>query len=101
LVETLGKFPLPVEIVHFASSLTIKQIKELGCTPKVRQNNGKDYISDNGNLIIDCQFDQITDPAELSFKLLSIPGVVETGLFLNSMVAKVIVSDKMGNVREL
>jgi ribose 5-phosphate isomerase A len=91
LVETLGKFPLPVEITPFASELTIKRIQQLGCTTQIRQKDGAQFVSDNGNIILDCHFGQIPDPIDLNLKLHMIPGVVETGIFVNTMVNSVIV----------
>ena len=91
MVETLGRFPLPVEIIPFASDLTIKNIQQLGCKTKIRQQAGKTFISDNSNLIIDCNFLQIPHPAQLNEQLKSIPGVVETGIFLHFIVSKLIV----------
>ena len=90
LVKTLGKFPLPVEVVPFALSLTLSHIRNLGAEVVVRQRDGKDFITDNGNLIADCSFRAIPDPVLLNQQLHEIPGVVETGLFLNSVVSEVI-----------
>jgi ribose 5-phosphate isomerase A len=81
-VGKLGHFPLPVEIVPFAANLTINKIRALGCHPQIRIKDGKTYISDNGNLIIDCDFKEILQPERLSIQLNSIPGVVENGLFV-------------------
>jgi ribose 5-phosphate isomerase A len=99
LVKTLGKFPLPVEVVPFALSLTLSHIRTLGAELVVRQREGKDFITDNGNLIADCSFSSITDPVLLNRKLHEIPGVVETGLFLNSLVSEVIAGYKDGTAR--
>lgn len=101
LVRTLGAFPLPVEIVPFAASLTIHQVKSLGCEAAIRQVAGETFISDNGNLIIDCRFNEITNPQALNEQLHAIPGVVETGLFLQSMVHSVFVGYTNGTVEVL
>jgi ribose 5-phosphate isomerase A len=93
IVETLGKFPLPVEIVPFAAELTIKRIQELGCTTQIRQKDGAQFVSDNGNIILDCHFGAIPDPSDMNLKLHMIPGVVETGIFVNSLVSTVIVGN--------
>ena len=90
LVKTLGKFPLPVEVVPFALSLTLSHIRILGAEVVVRQRDGKDFITDNGNLIADCSFNSISEPVLLNQRLHEIPGVVETGLFLSSLVSEVI-----------
>jgi ribose 5-phosphate isomerase A len=90
-VEFLGKFSLPVEVVPFASNLTLNRLKELNPSSSFRMKNNSDYITDNGNLIVDCAFGKIEDPAALNDILHRIPGVVETGLFPKEMVHKVIV----------
>ncbi|MDQ3292603.1 MAG: ribose-5-phosphate isomerase RpiA [Bacteroidota bacterium] len=98
MVDTLGKFPLPVEIVPFASSLTIKKLQQLNCKVQIRQKDNKDFITDNGNLIADCFFGEIPDPEVLNTQLHSIPGVVENGLFKKEMVHHVIVGHNDGRV---
>jgi ribose 5-phosphate isomerase A len=82
-VATLGKFPLPVEIVAFARAVVEKRIAELGATCKLRTKpDGSTYLTDNGNPILDCSFGKITDPPALARELSNIPGVVEHGLFI-------------------
>lgn len=99
-VNTLGTFPLPVEIVPFAAELTLRQLIQLGCEATIRQKDGKDFITDNSNLIADCRFGSIADPFSLNHQIKHIPGVVETGIFLRSMVHKVIVAYPNGSVEE-
>jgi len=99
LVEHLGKFLLPVEIIPFASELTIRKIQKLGCNTTVRKNGEEVYITDNSNIIIDCNFTKIEKVNELNQALHAIPGVVENGLFPASMVAKVIVGYENGEVK--
>lgn len=82
VVPVLGRFPLPVEIVPFGWSITRRRIAELGVAPHVRMKNDVPFITDNGNYILDCQFDAINHPAELNAQLKSIMGVVESGLFV-------------------
>lgn len=82
LVSTLGKFPLPVEVLPFGWELTARAIAELGCEPKIRERNGERFISDNGNYILDCQFNSIQNPQQLHEQLKQMTGVVETGLFV-------------------
>lgn len=82
-VEKLGKFPLPVEVIQMAEPLVSRELRELGFTPKVRADkDGSRYITDEGNLILDCSGVLIEDPAAMAAKLDSIVGVVEHGLFL-------------------
>jgi len=87
-VTGLGKFPLPVEIDTFGWAITVRRIREtLGAAGyaspalALRHNGGAAFISDGGNLIVDCQLERITAPAALDASLTIIPGVIETGLF--------------------
>lgn len=100
VVETLGKFPLPVEIVPFAADLTLQRLQQLDCRPIIRKRDGKEFITDNQNLIVDCYFQHIPGPAALNVQLQLIPGVVETGLFLYPMVSKVIIGHIDGRLEE-
>ena len=99
LVKQLGKFSLPVEVTPFALELTTRQLQKLGCTTTVRQKDGKSYITDNKNFVIDCDFQKIDQVEELHQLIKAIPGVVENGLFLNQMVSKVIVGYENGEVK--
>jgi ribose 5-phosphate isomerase A len=99
LVEHLGKFLLPVEIIPFAMELTLKQLQKLGCSTAIRQENNKPYITDNNNLIIDCNFKKIEQVDQLHQSINAIPGVVENGLFTKSIVSKIIVGYENGEVK--
>lgn len=101
LVERLGKAPLPVEIILFGANLTLKHLSALGCTPMVRKSKGANFITDNGNLIADCKFEDIEDPAWLDVKIKMIPGVIETGLFSNKILTSLFVGTASGQVREV
>lgn len=101
LVSYLGSYPLPVEILPFAFELTIKRLKELHCKVLIRQKDNKDFITENGNLIADCFMQKITHPEALNVQLHLIPGVLETGLFINTMVHSVIVGCKDGLIKIL
>lgn len=81
-VETLGKFPLPVEIVPFAWEWTVAELAKLGCKPELRRSGDELYKTDNGNYIADCGFEAIASAPELAKSLQGIPGVVEHGLFI-------------------
>lgn len=100
VVDQLGKFPLPLEIVPFGYEMTLKLITNLGCQARLRTTNGEKFITDNGNYIVDCNFDQINEPNKLNTKLNLIPGVVENGLFIDC-TTKVIVGYEDGSVIEL
>ena len=99
MVGQLGKFTLHVEILPFAAELTIKQLQSSGYHPVIRNTEGTNFITDNGNLIADCHIYPITDPATLNTRLHLVPGVVETGLFLHTMVHSIIVGYENGDIR--
>lgn len=99
LVGQLGKFPLPVEVTPFASELTMQSLESLDCVVKKRVKNEQDFITDNGNLIMDCHFNNIPNPAALNSKLQTIPGVVETGLFLKEMVTSILIGRSDGTIK--
>lgn len=82
-VETLGKFHLPVEVVKFGWQRTFDHLQELGCIPKLREKDRVAYITDNGNYILDCNFEKIEHPKQLQSQIHNIPGVVECGLFVD------------------
>jgi ribose 5-phosphate isomerase A len=77
LVDVLGKFPLPVEVIPMARSLVARKIVELGGQPELRPN----FKTDNGNIILDLHNLNILNPAELEAKLDHLAGVVTNGLF--------------------
>ncbi|HSP87141.1 MAG TPA: ribose-5-phosphate isomerase RpiA [Ignavibacteriaceae bacterium] len=83
LVKSLGKFPLPVEVVSFASNHTFNKLKDAGFSPSFRKKNGEKFQSDAGNCIIDLSLDKIEKPEKLSNELKMTSGIIETGLFIN------------------
>src|ERR1700733_2277155 len=100
VVATLGKFPLPVEIIAFARTVIEKKIVSLGSTPKLRTRpDGGPFITDNGNQILDCSFGRIEDPAALARELSDTPGIVEHGLFIG--IAKLAEIGKGTSVEQL
>jgi ribose 5-phosphate isomerase A len=82
LVQQLGAFLLPVEIVPFAWQTTVRRIALTGCIPKLRMQGDAPFVSDNGNFIADCDFTRIDNPRAKHTTLKLITGVVETGLFI-------------------
>jgi ribose 5-phosphate isomerase A len=98
LVKELGRFGLPVEITPFGADFTLRQLKKQGCFPQLRLKDGKEFVTDNGNWMVNCAFSRIPDPEMLNIQLHLIPGVVETGLFVSSMVHSVIVGYANGHV---
>ncbi|SER14310.1 ribose-5-phosphate isomerase RpiA [Piscibacillus halophilus] len=95
LVNHLGAFPLPVEVVRFGWQLTKKQIEELGCSAVLREIDDEVFVTNNNNYILDCRFDVIKDSEKLHSQLKSLLGVVETGLFFN-MADEVIIGRNDG-----
>ncbi|WP_306798540.1 ribose-5-phosphate isomerase RpiA [Oceanobacillus saliphilus] len=90
VVKQLGDFPLPIEILPFGWEVTAKRIADFGCVPNLRKKDNDVFVSDNGNYILDCTFDQITQPKKLHQDLKLLVGVVETGLFVD-MTDKLII----------
>lgn len=89
LSRTLGSHPLPIEVVRFGLKATMQLIQalsaEAGCDGEIRLRpggGGRPFVTDQGNLIVDCAFPKITEPEVLAFALTRVPGVVEHGLFL-------------------
>ena len=96
LVEHLcQKCPLPVEVVTFSHQSTMRRLGALGCEPTVRVADGQPFITDNGNMIIDCRFVRIDDPAAMESKINLVPGVVDNGLFVG-LASKVMVGSEDG-----
>src|SRR5258708_31117251 len=82
-VPVLGRFPLPVEVIKFAQAVVVKKIEALGAKVSVRRGaDGKPYLTDENNYILDCRFGQIPDADELARLLSDMPGVVVHGLFI-------------------
>jgi len=100
LVPVLGhRGRLPVEVVPFALPLVNQRLPALGCRPALRAEHARPFVTDNGNLILDCAVDPIDDPAALDRAIRAIPGVVDTGLFLGT--ADTVLVAEGGVVREL
>lgn len=76
-VRTMGRFPLPVEVIPMASAHVSREITGMGGTPKLREG----FVTDNGNLILDIHGLSITDPVGLETSLNQIVGIVTNGLF--------------------
>lgn len=82
-VEKLGKFNLPVEILPFGYSHTVRKLTEAGLNPVIRKKDGEILITDNHNYIADLHLGYGFDIEGVKEKLVNIVGVVEYGLFLN------------------
>jgi ribose 5-phosphate isomerase A len=100
MVKKLGtRAPIPVEVVPFAvDSLILKLVRWKGSV-KIREKNGRPFVSDNGNTILDWQYDAIEDPHGVEMKLKSITGVVDSGIFSN--VAAMVIVAGGSSIRKL
>jgi ribose 5-phosphate isomerase A len=100
LVERLGAFPTPVEVVPYSLPYVRRRIAAaFGAEVAVRGGAASPFVTDNGNAILDCAFGTVSDPAVRDAELRAIHGVVATGLF-SGLTDAVIVADPEG-VREL
>lgn len=83
LVQQLGKFPVPLEVIPQACRTVSDHLADFKGIPSLRMAQRKDgpVITDNGNFVIDAQFESINDPVGLEKELNTIPGVVENGIF--------------------
>ena len=88
-VQTLGRFPLPVEIAPFGASVTRRAIENSaaqsscpGPAPLRMAQNGHAFVTDGGHWLVDAQLQRIADPPTLATRLSAIPGVMEHGLFV-------------------
>jgi ribose 5-phosphate isomerase A len=102
-VKVLGEnhHPVPLETLPFAASLVIRRIREMSGRPVLREGKGKvgPVTTDNGNVIIDADFGLVHEPAELEHKLKYMPGILETGLFIQ--MAEIVYIGKRSNVEKL
>ena len=89
LVESLGEFPLPIEVIPESRSLVARKITSLGGTPIYR----KGFITDQGNQILDVKDIDISKPESLEALINNIPGVVDNGIFAINKPEVVLVSD--------
>jgi ribose 5-phosphate isomerase A len=94
-----GTVPVPVEVVAFGWETTAARLAALGAKPMLRQaTDGQSFRSDGGNLILDCHFGMIADPAQLERDISNTIGVVETGLFIG-MATTALVATATGILR--
>lgn len=103
-VETLGSFPLPVEVIPFGWQTTRTLIEEaldtmdvLGTTSALRMNGEAPFVTDEGNHILDLHLQRIGNPRQMALVLNQIPGVVENGLFID-ICDKVVIGHGDGRV---
>ncbi len=94
VVGTLGRFPLPVEVVKMALPLVEKRLEDLGLNPVLRKHkDGSVYLTDEKNYILDCACGAIPDPEATAAEIRGIVGVVEHGLFLNMASVALVAGD--------
>ncbi|MGE5301681.1 MAG: ribose-5-phosphate isomerase RpiA [Alphaproteobacteria bacterium] len=93
VVSRLGKVPLPVEVIRMAVPLVAGKLVQMGIRPTIRRlNTGSEFMTEEGNTILDCECGEIQDPDALAASIRNIAGVVEHGLFLH-MAERALVSD--------
>lgn len=102
LVDRLGAFPLPIEVVPFGYKVSMAMIEdiadELGLDGTIRQrlkSDGTPFVSDGGNFIIDCSFGPLEDPEALAELLPFTPGVIDHGLFIG-LADHAVIADERG-----
>lgn len=105
LVDALGAFPLPVEVVPMAIAPVMRTLEGLGGKPEIRMGVKKDgpVITDQGNMILDVKFEAIANPGELEKTINNIPGVLDNGLFVG-LASKILIGeikDGQPSVREM
>ena len=91
-VGMLGTFPLPIEVIPMAQSLAARTLVKMRGQPVWREN----FVTDNGNHILDVHNLQITNPVEMETRINQIPGVVTVGLFAHRPADVLIVGDDAG-----
>ena len=94
-----SKAPVPVEVVPFAIDAVRGQLKLWGGEPKIREREGKPFVSDNGNLILDWWHGPIDQPIALEKQIKGVTGVVDSGIFAN--VAGLVIAATSTGIRTL
>ncbi len=92
MVAQLGAFPLPIEVIPMARSFVARELVKLGGTPEWRH----DFVTDNGNYILDVHHLKIDEPVQLELALNAIPGIVTNGLFAKRPADVVLVGSANG-----
>ncbi len=96
MVERLGAFGVPVEVLAFGQAIVARRLREMGATDIAVWED----LSDNGNPVLNAAFPLIDDPGELACAISQLPGVVEHGIFPARLVSRVLVAGEKG-IREL
>ena len=95
VMERLGRFPLAVEVLPFAAPVVTRQISEMQAAACVREVDGKAFVTDNGNYILDCPFGARDDWRDIARRLDALPGIVGHGIFVD-VFGVIIVGQKDG-----
>ena len=92
LSDVLGSFPLPVEVIPMAQSLVSRRVIAMGGIPELRP----DFVTDNGNVVLDVRNLDLTDPLSIELELNAIAGVVENGIFARRRADVLLVGQNEG-----
>jgi ribose 5-phosphate isomerase A len=93
------KCPVPVEVIPFAVDVVRTQLKAWGGESESREIDGKPFISDNGNLVLDWSHGRVDQPAALEKQLKTLTGVVDSGIFAN--VANLVIAATFSGIRKI
>lgn len=99
LVDKLGRFPLPVEVIPFGSNKVFEKLVSMNLNPVIRKKGENVYFTDSGNYIFDLHINEIHNPVKLNNDLKLITGIVETGLFIN--IADIVIIGRENKVEIL
>jgi len=92
LVDALGEFPLPIEVIPMAQNMVAREIEKLGGVPELREG----FTTDNGNIILDVKGMKITDPLSLEASINQLAGVVTVGIFAHRPADVLILAGQEG-----
>ena len=90
VAQLATRAPVPVEVIPFARRPVADYLASLGARVVVRQRDGRPFVTDEGNVILDCHFAGLSDPREMAQLIRAQPGVVEHGLFLGMATEAVV-----------
>ncbi len=96
LVDILGRFPIPVEVLPFGVGLAKQELEQIGAKVKVRKVGKENFVTDNSSYILDAKFDLILKPKEVERMINNIPGVIENGIFRKEKISEVWVGTEKG-----
>jgi len=100
LVDSIGAFPLPIEILPYGHTQVIRKLKNYSLNPVIRMKDGNVFVTDNGNYIVDLHIGKLIDINDVYDKVNGITGVLETGLFINMCKCIIVGTDSGTKVIE-